>query len=833
MALLINSESGLAEDLPQDVADRALSSQTHEIPLNDPQGNPVTAPLSDMSMLLSQGYSQPSEEQRHSLMNHSKFSAPTEQIKTALEGAAEGVLPGAATAIEKHVFGVPEENILARREINPGVHTLGQMGGFGLSMATGVGAAEMLGSAGIKAAGALGLGAEGAGVLSRIGATSVKQAVEMIGLQAGDEVSKMVINDPNQTYETALINVGAAGALGGIIGGTLSGVGELWKAGVSSKVGKFIDDVKSGMDHHLQTPDPVKGMTEELTEKYNTIKNASSEVYGEHGLKSREIEKLMPEMTPKIMDQAKEVSSKANETLKMMESNPADYPESLVAKLRKRVGDFDSKISEEVDPLTLEKTKSITPSDVFNATQDLKQNLQEWGKFNKFMVPLAEKDFRSAAKALSYDLRTSLENPEVWGKVAERQQAINKAFSEYLPTLKDFEKKFTVEIAGEREIDPGKINTYLNQIGKPNAEIKQSMLDNFLKASDKYESAITDTHANLGLERPSFESKLGVTRSTLEEKTAGRKVADYLFKRGAGEVAGGAIGGTIGHSVGHGGLGALIGEHALSPFLNTVMPSMLKSLAESATNPGAFKSSIDYVLSAAKGENLLGKTVSNVFNTAKDVLPLSLIPSDKERTKLNKMIDDINNNPGKMYNAGNDVAHYMPNHTVAIAETSTRIASYLSQLKPREDKQKPLDANVPHSSIDKARYNNALNIAQQPLVALAKIRNGTLTKEDLTDLRSMYPSLYASMSRKLTKEIMDVSSKKETIPYKTRLSLSMFLGSPLDSTMTQSSIAAHQTQVQPQMPMQQGIKGSMKNISKMAMLDKTPAQSREMSQAMK
>jgi hypothetical protein len=55
------------------------------------------------------------------------------------------------------------------------------------------------------------------------------------------------------------------------------------------------------------------------------------------------------------------------------------------------------------------------------------------------MPSIADKDLIAKSKCLAYDVRNALEDTKVWGKAAERQQAINKAFSEFkLPAyLKD------------------------------------------------------------------------------------------------------------------------------------------------------------------------------------------------------------------------------------------------------------------------------------------------------------------------------------------------------------------------------------------------------------
>ena len=85
MPLLINKESGLSENLSQELADQALKNQTHEIPLYDPEGNLGSASLEDAKQLLSSGYSQPNDKQLQTLSDEGEFKSTPERLKAAAE----------------------------------------------------------------------------------------------------------------------------------------------------------------------------------------------------------------------------------------------------------------------------------------------------------------------------------------------------------------------------------------------------------------------------------------------------------------------------------------------------------------------------------------------------------------------------------------------------------------------------------------------------------------------------------------------------------------------------------------------------------------------------
>src|SRR6185436_1112860 len=227
MAVLVNRDTGLAEEVLN--SEQALASGQYQVPLNDPQGNPVTTSLEEAKQLVHQGYTQPKTEQLQNLLKYSQHSTTSEQVKTGLEGAAAGATFGLSTGLEA-AAGVPEEDIRARREVNPVSHAVGELAGLGASMATGVGEGAVLGKLGTAVAERIAplVGASAAG---RVGTTAAKLGIENMVFQAGDEVSKMFTHVPEQSIGTAAADIGLSGLIGAAIGGVGQGSAELWQMG--------------------------------------------------------------------------------------------------------------------------------------------------------------------------------------------------------------------------------------------------------------------------------------------------------------------------------------------------------------------------------------------------------------------------------------------------------------------------------------------------------------------------------------------------------------------------------------------------------------------------
>lgn len=777
-------------------------------------------PAAQLHDAINQGFQPASQDQVQMFLKKQKYETPGQQAITALEGAGVGSTFGLSTAAEK-AFGVTDEDIQARREINPGWHTAGEVGGLAASsLIPGLGEANLLEKAGVGAAKFAGLGAEGAGALSRIGASAINQATQMALLQGGDEVSRMISNDPNQTLGTAVADIGLSGLIGAGGGAALGVVSPLWSAG-SGKVSQFIDDFKSRLQTHLDNPNPAGLLEKEIGEHYNAVRGMADEVYGAQGLKSQEIEKLLPqEMTPKISNQIQELNNAAEKGL----ADLADDP--LARNLKKATDRFQKTVT----------NPEASVADVFDATNTFKQELQEYANYSK-LPGVAERDFINTTKDLAFKARTALEDPAVWGKAAERQQAINGAFKEFLPTLKDFEKKFTSEIGGVKQIDPQKVQTYYNQLGKTSSKMKQEMLGNFLDASEKYQKVIADTHSNLGIPNPYQPTSTTAMRASMDKLTPGAQVADAFVKKGiahmAGEGVGATIGGSVGHLFGAGGFGALIGEHMLGPFFSSVLPALAKPILENKGSADGLKAAIDYSLATVRGENMIGRASRNVLKAGAQVLPENRVTvSDKQRTRLDKSLKSLQADSTPLLNVGGSTGHYLPQHAQAIGATAANAVNYLNGLRPATEPQNPLDSKLPPNPVKQAQYNRALDIAQEPLLVMKSIKDGTLQPQDLVHLKNLYPDLYTKLQSQLGQDMVTHLSKGETIPYKTRMGMSMFLGQPLDSTMTPSAIQATQSitpanQNQSQGDQMMSPKKNTAKLGKSVNLEMTPLQARE------
>lgn len=740
-------------------------------------------------------------------------------LKAFGEGAAQSATFGASNLAEQ-ALGANPKDILAREEQHPIAHGLGAAAGILGSLATGQGEAAIISKIGSK------IFPAAESLAAKMGAGAVRGAVENAIFSGGDEVSHMLNNDPHQTSDSALAHIGLGTALGGGLGGLGGAAGKLWDVKFGGRAGQTMADMADRVNMHIENPDLTASATKELTDLHKRVSSYGSELFGANGLKSEEIAKAVPQMNDLIAEQAADNYAKLIDKAQSL-AKKGDNHSNLLFDQAERYGK------------ALETNDSAS---VFNATQELKQNLAADAKFNSSIADPIQRTYRNAAKELASSLKDSLEDTNVWGKAGEIQKGVNTAFSRFLPALKDYEKSFTRDVLGSAETDPAKILTFANQAGKDNAAIKQKIVKNFLDRSAEYEDVVHGLHVNAGVESPVTKTSLNATNYLLNERTLGGKLADTMIKQGLSEggskAMGATIGGLMGHSIGMGEVGALVGSYALGPFIQKTLPLLIKPALKMAASGSGLRAGAELAASAINGDKLLTRAAKSIFKGV--ALPASQNASKAVLARLDKQLQEIQVDPSKLQNSGaKDVAHYLPDHSVAMSSSLQNAANLLNQMRPKNDKGAPLDLNRSPSSQEKAQYQQALTIANDPTSVLGNIAKGTITPQQIMILKSLYPAGYNSMVAKLSTELNEAVKNKTPIPYKIRQGLSMFMGQPLDSSLmpmnmfaaqaAQTGAKAASQQSQEQAP-QKAKNGSapLKNFSKPY---RTPGQAAEEDQS--
>lgn len=477
MPVILNTESGLAENLDPKQAQAALQSGSHEIPMVSPEGEFGSVPASEAQAALAAGFRQPNEQELAKSLDVAKHSTGLEQATTAVEGALSAATLGLAGPIQqsliekvdprqaKQMF-IEEQR---RAEVNPMARMAGELIGLGATAGLGVGAAPVMELAGQAAA---------RGIENKIGSMAAKLAVENMVFQAGSEVDKHFWQNAD-SVQSALVEVGLAGVLGGITGAGLGSIKELWKLGPGKQLEQTLEGLKAGAD----------GVPAELAAKANlNIAPELSAAMGDSPAAQRAAQKLMDSGTasgehlqnlvkgvkqdiseglPNVLGQSMDDISKYEGGIKLKDSLTAEM-KKVVAPIAEKYEKFEEKFAKQIlstedkaalgDMVSDIMAKSGILKDPYSAeaalyrrmseTLPLQENLDD---LRKVMSRLADenpfgKDTYQAAKQLRTELQGAFENilerkvktdaPELLAEFAQTKGEYRN-FKELLSDLND------------------------------------------------------------------------------------------------------------------------------------------------------------------------------------------------------------------------------------------------------------------------------------------------------------------------------------------------------------------------------------------------------------
>lgn len=805
-------------------------------------------------------------------------------IEGGLKGIAGPLAPAAELGLSK--LGVPylsAEEQTQRAEEHP--------------VASGVAeATTLLGSSFIPVLGEYTLGSKIAQVggaaaatakaleVGKVGQTALKLAIEGGVFHTADNVSKMILGqtDPDAPVAsflagtpTAMLFGGGLGYIGGkaanklqdIAKGKSAAAASDWLANFGSRYGVRSKASEAGVDIGQAAADEAQHL-------YDA---SSAAVKDGFALKRESVEKLTQNIDPA------QTSAYVNGLRSTLANLPRNLATSGVAQ------DAISEWQKAVTPTTdIVGGIASNPSaaDVFEATDMLKRKLSDLSGFEfKSGDPDIQATARSA-RALYGNLKSSLENSGMWGDMGDFQKQLNEAYSKAQNPIKFFKQAAIKQLANPETgkvietVNPDALANVFKRTGKGLGSIANDKIGNALEPMQNLLKTIEDLHIGQGLESPVPKVATPTLDEMLQKNVpAGAKAADWLFDKGPGAIgwAGGhAVGTAVGAVSGHPYLGYRAGEH-LAPLLknmgerptNWAVSAALRAL--SGGNPAGISDAIGYAGAINKGANAIENGVNNLFAVGGKQY-MNSDHSDKEREKLKKYVESGTQNQqiqnqanqpsqvateeqhfahggevlaskpaptptvpvGKITSGMDHISTIFPEQSMLLSAAKGRINNYLNSIRPNDNPiRAPFDSVIPDKEKEQS-YNKALDIANQPLSVLDHVKNGTLHAEHMQHLNQLYPELTQHLQKKISQKMVEAQLKDEKPPYKVRQSMSLFMGSALDSNLTPQNIMAAQATFANQKMQNQGNaapKGNMKSLDKYADQSRTAQQSLQLRQS--
>ncbi len=878
------------------------------------------------------------------------YGTPLEQVKTIAEGAAQGLLSGPiATGLETGLGISTPEAIRLRAQVNPWEHGISEFGGFVAPAVASLGGSA-LARLGVEGAGAIGAGAEAfkgftqAGILGAAGEGAVN-AAKAIGLgdsfagkvaqealrgafetglmQGGEELTKAVLQDPEQHAENAISNIELAGLFGGVLGG---GIGAIANKLGSAREGaaKFVSEIDKPK---LEAGDFATSIqhSEALTDGekagiFDSLKRQKPEA---PEIKAAAARLGAPVMEGMVSDSA--LIQKGEDALlnsapsysgiKRQDLYNGGYQQAMAA-VNSAVGEGSHYSKAELGNIF----KSSITQQIEEQAAPISQLYNELKQYHE-IIPLSEKSAPAISRNIGNLKELSLSPSSPEGKIASRvmeeignlktvddvktyKSILNRSLS---PTASSGEKRM-VSILSDKlnDLEENSILRFAkNNMRTPQAQEK---ITNLIEQR----AAANQQYANLMKKVGTLSEQLGKGRvygpqdaiNFIKERLTPEEVVQKLFSkkdseflsffskefpdqmnlmreyqkgslRDAASLTGSLNEKSLFKAVNK--LEPEIQKTIFSPEelqrlkdAQTYINSFPKSFNPSGTSHmGAFRAFFEsptgaitanlrdaavakfIKMAGSSGEDIgqamkLAKATVNgtksaskaaqaIFSPAKslvisDLVKLRSTPEDG-RENLQKKLDNFKQNPSKavgtIANSGQ-----AGGFGFNFGQVAGNASQYLDSIKPKPSKTGFLDSEIPPTKVDVNNYNRSLDIANQPLQVIPHIKNGTLLPSDVATLKAIYPNWYNGMSQKIMDAMVDHVQNGGTVPYRVRQSLSMFLGRPLDSTFTPTSIQAVQSiyAANKAPPPNEPVTKNKKNTSKLGNLAsdmKTSSQSRE------
>lgn len=830
---LSTPEPTLGSIAPHEVQDAVASGKFslpkgHEIPVVSPDGVPGTISAEEAPEAFQNGYKYQTPE----LARHAKYGTLGQQVKTFAEGAASALTFGASTGAEIATGLATPEDIRGRREENPISHGSGQLTSLvGSAFIPGLGEANAAREAGLaakainplsaqsvmtafgeKMAGKLGLEtAEGLG--QNMARHAIKSGVETAIFQGGDEISKMLSNDPSQSVGSAAVSIGLSGLLGSALGSGIGAVDSALSSKGAQKAAQFFSDFKNRILEHLDgvepppppgPPGPPAGPTGMTSVPQELSPENPASILAS---RKRALEGPAPEppFVPTTDEPIKNLIRPGAPLFRGQKEPKTPLfepvtPEEFVAERAK------NKRTNFLSPTPIDELKDhqlfMTKNRVGYALSP-EGDLQ--GVFNNSGTKGAGEEavihaLQNGATTLdAYDGHL----PDYYSRFGFELKNTEPFNDKYAPRGWNYEKEGRPDVVymGYPEglsRDPSDIRARFeaSRVQEPEgAPGTRGSQDGGIFPS-------VDPETSAGQGRGMDPSAQGAPSQSIGTGsgnvglTAGQKAADAFVKKGliktlSGSLAG-AAGSAAGAVVGHPIAGLLLGGKTLEPFFESILPGIMKPFLENDLTQDGLRAAIKYGTAVIRGETLLNTATKNLFKAGQEILPGKLVASEKDREKIKEAVIENSANPSSLMGTGGAIGQLMPEHQSSIAQTSQVAMNYLNSQRPKSQQPSPLDTKTEPSKAEKSLYDRTLDIAQQPLVALDRIREGILSPKDITTMQTLYPGLYENMRGKLYTQLIDHVSKGGSIPYTTKMGLSLFLGQPLDSTMTPGSIQSIQ-----------------------------------------
>jgi hypothetical protein len=801
-------------------AQRLDHEQREPVPMVRPDGALVS--VSNPDQALEQGYkhatSQQIAEMQKAEADKIKFDSP---IKAGLAGAARGLSVGLSDLALTKSHLVDPETLQGLKEQNPVASNVGEIGGAigGTLLAPGASLPGLLerGAAGLAERATANIASDTA---KKIASRALNDAVQGAAYGAGSMLSEKALGNPDLTAEQVISQVGIGTLLGGTIGAGFTGAGiaarkTLAAAKIPDMLEKAVGGAFSRIAGTLSDKDP------EAIQKLFTNRFKAT-------ISDDERQQVQNQIVDHIKTQYKALSDFSHATTQArpkqmgqllegqygtsVNEHQLNAMDGMINQIRLSIAKMRSEPEIYTKVGTIRRLETIAqglednsdslvkrPDSFYGYMDKIKQKMDDLAKFEG-IIPDSERDTIREVRRLRGELKTTLEDKDLWGIAGERQASYNKATNQRLTAEKKFLKQFAVKTTDEsgnvvHELDDNKLHVYLHNLGQSKNGRKEKTLENFMAKANKFLEEARQVHYDIGA-TPTNVPNMSLPTDQMETVEANNLLRRLKSPyRGTG-VRENLVGPQALMNVG----GAALMGHPLVAGAAAVFNALSNpvSMIEKIAAIGQAKAKAVKLFDAHLDNMLQGKTADLATITAVDLAGRQHLLKDKESEHSNATIfqhriDEINHlasNPELL----NDRIAATTNSIQGVNQVQGQLAGklgvavqYLSQTAPKNPYANSLTKKAwQPKPTDMMKWNRRLAAIQNPYSVLQNT-----TTEGIDAIKNVYPEIYKAMTERVFEHV--TGKKDSDIPYHAKLKLTRIFGLDLDRNSNAADVARLQS----------------------------------------
>jgi hypothetical protein len=240
-------------------------------------------------------------------------------------------------------------------------------------------------------------------------------------------------------------------------------------------------------------------------------------------------------------------------------------------------------------------------------------------------------------------------------------------------------------------------------------------------------------------------------------------------------------------------------EGAIAASASNVRDWAIEQFINAATSSGektqAFIDGLSTVeKSALKTSNAIKSGVNEIFSTkdagspVKGYLAITSQGRRDDHDGLHRDLSDMSQNPQKLIDhlsaQTEAITAVAPRTSESVQGAVSRATQFLqSKLPGNNVPKKPLSGTYKPSDAEIAKWHKYFSAVEKPTSVLRQVAYGNVVPETMEALQFVYPKLLKEMQGHVADKMTEAVAKKTPIPYRTKLSLSLFLGSDLVNSL--------------------------------------------------